>query len=450
MELEIQKWVRKTKPFKEEALKLFNEAVECYKVGANRAAFLMSYLAFEKAVQERILNFNGVPNGIKAEEFEKLKNDLENDEQWEIAIFKNVVKENKIMNLPNKSKIQQRLQVYKLTRNSCTHANGEIINDATVEEFWNFLIDNMSKFNINGGKEHLKEALYKSFRDRNENIEKTTDEILDSLVYANLKVDELFEIWDYLYSKLYRIQDSFKIEEFKKFWNKIIYKNDSQIKESLLNFIKSDSQCFSYFYKLNPQILNFLLEYNGGVDFKKEILYVWIGSGELYLSLKNEYWDIVTRLLKNYVHEQDRIDFLKKLQLDIIGVVPTEEQTIYLKEIEFFENNINYLWHNVVYDYNKVYDQLERIDFIIYMIKNGFDKHCLEYFDRYLYHLKTKSKYPGVRMLRDEIEENLLKDREFVLKLDQIIKKNFYSFQYKESKEMINDAKIKLQINNEN
>lgn len=443
MELEIQKWVRKTKPFMQESKELFYEAIECYKVGANRAAFIMSYLAFEKTIQERILNFGTIPNGITAEDFEKLKSDLQNHNEWEKAIYKCIIQKNQIMNLPNKSEIEKRLQVYKLTRNACTHANGQTVNDATVEEFWNFLKDNISKFNVNGGKEYFKEALYKSFRDRNENVEKTTEEILTSLIYANLKKDEIIEIIDYLYSKLYTIQDRFQMKEFKEFWNKIIYINDNNIKESLLNFIKSNSQCFSYFYKINPNILNLLLEYDDGVKFKKEILYIWISSGELYLSLENEYWNIIIMLLRNYVHERDRIDFIKKMRIGSITVIPNDNQTEYLKEINFFEINKNFILNNLTYDYDEVYNQIERIDFIVYMIKNGFDDDCMDNLNWYLYHMCTKSKYRATQQLFNILKETLLNDKTFVSKVKNCCKNRYLS---KETKDIIDKSVEKLNL----
>lgn len=439
MELEIQKWVRKTKPFTKDALELFEEGVECYKVGANRAAFIMSYLAFEKEIQLRILNFTTVPNGITEEEWKNLKYNLQNENEWEKTLYKEIIQKNKIMNLSNKSHIDKKFQVYKLTRNACTHANGQTINAATVEEFWNFVMDNISKFNVNGDKEYFKEALYIAYRDRNEDINITYEDILQSMGYADLKLNDLIEIWDYLYEKLYKADK----KEVNKIWSKFIYNENSIIQESILSFIKSDSKYFSYYYKINKGILNLILQYEDGIKFKKEKLYEWIFDGALYVNLETYFWDIVIYLLKNNIHESDREDFMEKLNLDFIKIVPTNEQTSFLKEINFFKENKNFILDNLVYKYDDVYNQIERIEFISYMIKNGFDEECMDNLNWYLYHMYTKSKYRATEQLFNKLKELLLNDEKFILNVKNSKKYNNFC---NEGKSIIEDSILKLNI----
>ncbi|CAI3645976.1 hypothetical protein [Clostridium neonatale] len=437
MELEIQKWARKTKPFTEEALELFNEAVECYKVGANRAAFIMSYLAFEKEIQLRILNFATVPNGITEEEWSSLKNNLQNENEWERILYKEIIQKNKIMNLSNKLQIDKKFQVYKLTRNACTHANGQTINAATVEEFWNFVKDNISKFNVNGDKEYFKEALYIAYRDRNENVNISYEDILQSIGYADLKIKDLIEIWNYLYEKLYKADT----KEVNKLWSKFIYNENSRIQKSILSFIKSDCKFFSYYYKINRDVLNLILQYEDGVKFKKERLYSWIFDGTIYVHLEKYFWDIVIELLKNNIHESDRIDFIKKLNLDFIKIIPNNEQTLFLKEINFFKENKQFILNNLMYKYDDVYNQLERVEFIAYMIKNGFDDDCMENLNWYLYHMYTKSKYRATEQLFNKLKELLLNDEAFIFSVVGSLKYNNFS---KEAKYITEDSMLKL------
>lgn len=437
MELEIQKWARKTKPFTEEALELFNEAVECYKVGANRAAFIMSYLAFEKEIQLRILNFATVPNGITEEEWSSLKNNLQNENEWERILYKEIIQKNKIMNLSNKLQIDKKFQVYKLTRNACTHANGQTINAATVEEFWNFVKDNISKFNVNGDKEYFKEALYIAYRDRNENVNISYEDILQSIGYADLKIKDLIEIWNYLYEKLYKADT----KEVNKLWSKFIYNENTRIQKSILSFIKSDCKFFSYYYKINREVLNLILQYEDGVKFKKERLYSWIFDGTIYVHLEKYFWDIVIELLKNNIHESDRIDFIKKLNLDFIKIIPNNEQTLFLKEINFFKENKQFILNNLMYKYDDVYNQLERVEFIAYMIKNGFDDDCMENLNWYLYHMYTKSKYRATEQLFNKLKELLLNDEEFIFSVIGSLKYNNFC---KEAKYITEDSMLKL------
>lgn len=61
MILQIEKWVEQTHSFDVDSLDLFKEAVCCYKTGAYRAAFIMSYLAFESVVRFKMLSCGKKP-----------------------------------------------------------------------------------------------------------------------------------------------------------------------------------------------------------------------------------------------------------------------------------------------------------------------------------------------------------------------------------------------------
>lgn len=53
MKIQIEDWAEKN--LAPNAIELMTEAVMCYKVGAYRAAFLLSYLAFKTTIRERVL-----------------------------------------------------------------------------------------------------------------------------------------------------------------------------------------------------------------------------------------------------------------------------------------------------------------------------------------------------------------------------------------------------------
>lgn len=428
MELEIQKWVRKTKPFMKESEELFNEAVECYKVGANRAAFLMSYLAFEKAIQERVLNFNSIPNGLTPDEFEDIKNKLQDDDEWENAIFKNIVLKNKIMNLPNKSRIQQKLQVYKLTRNSCTHANGETINSATVEEFWNFLKDNISKFNVNGGKEYFKEALFKSFRDRNELLDVTYNDLLESLPFSDLSEDDLIEIWNYInkrINELYGVDE----KEIKQLWDKILFNKDERIQQSFLKFTQQDCHHFIKFYKLNNSLLNLSISISNGISFKKEILYKWIEDGQPSIYKNEIFWNFIIRIL-DYIPKEDIKGFFKLLSIEDVRYIPSKEQCDILRKYDFFGQMEEYLYTELQYDYDKVPDRLKYLDIIMFIAKNCLNDEIINMLANYWSKLKYYSKYPKSRDSLCIFEENLLDDKDIMNKLIGIVNKSDFKFAY--------------------
>lgn len=65
MKLEFEKYLD-SQNFTDESLSLINEGIVCYKVGAYRASFLLSYYFFLKVLKERLerAKYNK-PSGIE-------------------------------------------------------------------------------------------------------------------------------------------------------------------------------------------------------------------------------------------------------------------------------------------------------------------------------------------------------------------------------------------------
>ena len=81
MRLLIEDWSQKN--LTENAVDLMEEAVMCYKVGAYRSAYLMSYLAFKTTIRERVLNASK-PDGIEDRCWkDQILAPLDNDNKWE-------------------------------------------------------------------------------------------------------------------------------------------------------------------------------------------------------------------------------------------------------------------------------------------------------------------------------------------------------------------------------
>lgn len=409
MELGIQKWVRKTKPFMKESEELFNEAVECYKAGANRAAFIMSYLAYEKELQLRILNFKDIPNEVKETDWEKTKEDLLIDKKWETAVFLSI--QNGIIKLSDQSDVIKRLGAYKVLRNTCVHGKSQTINSATVEEFWNFLKDNIFRFNINGGKEYFKESLFKSFRDRNELLDLTYYNLLESLPFSNLSEDELIDIWNYINLK---INDLYGVSELdiKQFWDEILFNKDEKIQQSFIKFTEQNCNQFMKFYKINNSLLDLSISISDGIIFKKEILYEWIKCGEPSIYGNECFWEFIIKIL-NYIPKEDISGFFKLLDIKDIVYVPSEEQCDLLKNYDFFDVMKDYLFCELKYDYDEISNRLRYIDIILFITKNSLDEDILLLTANYWNRLTYYSKYPQTRELRNILEEELLMDKKF-------------------------------------
>lgn len=424
MELEIQKWVRKTKPFYKESEELFNEAVECYKVGANRAAFIMSYLAYEKTIQNKILQFKGIPSNKTECEWNNIKKNINDEYYWEKNTFNQIEQKDGVIKFSNRKYILSKLKAYKATRDVCVHGKNETINASTVEEFWNFLKDNISKFNVNGGKEYFKEALFKSFRDRNEQLDLSYDILLESLPFADLSQDDLIDIWEYLnknFNKLYGVKE----EDIIEFWNKILLNIDEKIQESFINFTQKECSTFIKFYKFNNSLLNLSMTISNGIIFKKEVLYKWIQTGQPAIYKNEIFWNLIIQTL-DYIHKEDTKGFFKLLKIQDIIYIPNEKQSDILNTYNFFDAMKDSLFNELQYDYDKIPSKLNYIDIVLYITKNCLDNEVLILISNYWNKLKYYSKYPQSRQLLSILEEILLKDEEFVKKSSLVNNNSFF------------------------
>ncbi|CAI3547238.1 hypothetical protein [Clostridium neonatale] len=421
MELEIQKWVKKFKPFDEEAEELFNEGIECYKVGANKAAFIMSYLAYEKTIQNRILSFKGIPINITAEKWEETRKNIDDEYYWERNILNEIKKNNGIMRLRNKKYIVSKVETYKETRNACIHGKLKRISSSVVEEFWDFLKNNISGFNINGGKEYFKEALFKAFRDRNEEINITYDNLLDELSVLDLCEEELIDIWDYLnenFKRLYGVSE----EDIKDFWNKILLNKNNKIQESFIKFTEKSCNKFIEFYMLNESLLDLALNTSDGMLFKKEVVYQWVEDGEPALYRNEAYWNFIISMLE-YIPKDDIIGFFKLIDVYKIEDIPSSTQCEILKEKGFFKEIKKYILTELKYNYNEAFNQMNRLNFTVCAIKNNLDMEIIRRLADFWEKLSAKS-YPGITALRYGLDGYIFADKKLMEQIKEIIAEN--------------------------
>ncbi|MEH7855534.1 hypothetical protein V7652_23950, partial [Bacillus thuringiensis] len=87
MQLHFESWINEQKQnISEDALVLFKESIICYRVGAYRASFLMSYLGFMKALKDRLLR-SEKPDLIDDGKWSSIRKTLNDDNKWETTVF---------------------------------------------------------------------------------------------------------------------------------------------------------------------------------------------------------------------------------------------------------------------------------------------------------------------------------------------------------------------------
>ena len=136
MKMQIEDWSEKN--LTPNAIGLMTEAVMCYKVGAYRASFLLSYLAFKTTIRDRVL-MAVKPDTINDKCWEEqIINPLDNDNKWEEKL-NNIVAASKqdgeaqgaVFRFTNYERIKNRYEYWKNIRNSCAHAKDEHITSCT-------------------------------------------------------------------------------------------------------------------------------------------------------------------------------------------------------------------------------------------------------------------------------------------------------------------------------
>jgi hypothetical protein len=162
MRLPIETWVAET-PLPDESLVAFNESVVAYKAGANRAALLFSCVAWGLALRERLLNTPDPPNGMPVGQWQKLLQDLRNEDRWDAQVFDCTQMKTPVTLFHVSDDIRTQVRYWKDRRNDCAHFKLNEINPAHVESFWAFVRSNLGRFVPLGSEADLIAAILRHF-----------------------------------------------------------------------------------------------------------------------------------------------------------------------------------------------------------------------------------------------------------------------------------------------
>ncbi len=341
LNLYFETWI-KEQHISEEALILFDESIKCYRVGAYRASFLMSYLGFMKSLRDRLLK-SEKPDLIHIEEWKKTINDLRNDKVWEETVIKTIeektkpkqgskeVPRNKVY-LINNDLIDE-VPYWRKKRNECAHAKETIIGYSHVETFWLFLQSNLAKFVVNGGKEALLSKIKKHF-DKNFTQPNADVSYLIKEIPLVVKIHEIPELLKEIYDNYVDLDEILSDEMEISFWSKIAYSDNNTIRNAFLEFIETDTNTFSVFIGMFPdKIVEFADNQQLIRNFWNELLFKRI----TYLS--DSYWELISIVLRNgWVPSKETKRFINKVYYHFdTFTFPEQEQTKLLREHGLFK-----------------------------------------------------------------------------------------------------------------
>ncbi|MFD1736198.1 hypothetical protein ACFSCX_06425 [Bacillus salitolerans] len=347
MNLKFEDYIQ-SQNFSPEAVSLIKEAIKCYKIGAYRASFLMSYYFVLKVLKHRLEQAkNSRPDTISEGTWQGLLNKIQDDSVWDQTVFdttqwKIADGRSKVYLINND--LREDMVYWRRKRNDCAHSKDNIISYPHVESFWLFIQSNLSKFIVNGGREGLLNKIEKHFdsnltqpgQDYSYLIEQIpfvvkTSEISDLL----RNINDLLKNISYLY-----IED--KEDDFYKFWKDIAFSTNEAVNEGFIQFITSDHDIFKDFITVYP-----------------EKLLMCTKDGELIRLLWNDYffkrgiinsdgfWDLAIILLENnLIDPSEKGSFVEKLALNgSIQKIKTE-QIATLRKHGFFQPIREYLFED--------------------------------------------------------------------------------------------------------
>lgn len=331
----FEDWYRKN--ISESYIKaLFNESCLCYKIGAFRASFLMTYLGFQNVLKERILKAT-LPNGFTQEHWDTILNKVKDDDLWDSEVFDLVIRTKPNNPFLIKDDIRTQYGYFRCIRNDCAHAKSNTIDYSHVDTLRLFIQSNYNKFIINGGEKGLLERIKKHYNPKYTKPYSDVTPIVENITSSMDRIEIqnfLKDVYDLFYS-IFKIKSSFSKDELgNDFWEAIIYSTSEELKDEMYNFVRSDWEIFINFLDSHPDKAVEILE-DSTEEFKREfwndnifILFLWAYTNE---------WNILETIIKNKIVPEDEVNVLVHKLIKFTFVLPPNEKVGFLKEIGYFE-----------------------------------------------------------------------------------------------------------------
>lgn len=266
MKLKIEQWIDTNEIFNGTQRELFNESVICYKVGAYHSAFIMSYLAFKVTVRDRILKTNYLADNYTDIQWKKqIIEPLKDEDNWEDNLNKiitiNPTKNNQVIKFSNHEEAMQEYNYWRAYRNSVAHAKSKKIDSSTVEHFWNYLMDSLSKFYVRGGQEYLLNRFLEIYQYSQTIPIVELDKVLDDVGHLyKANVDSFFKE---ILVRLSAINRSNIVQNNNThFWDKIINNINPNIRDGFYKAIVEHKKYFFNVYTYYETIFAWIVENN--------------------------------------------------------------------------------------------------------------------------------------------------------------------------------------------
>lgn len=374
MNLSFENWVN-NQGFSKDSNALFEESIKCYRVGAYRGAYMLSYVAFLVVIKERLLK-SEKPDGITEGEWDnRVLKFLRDDDKWEDTVYNTLNERDNNGGRRSKyflvsSHLLNDLEYLRRRRNDCAHAKDTIIDYSHVEVLWSFLGSHLSKFVINGGKEVIKKKIDRYFDQVHTRPNTNPENIIKEIPMA-VERSELLTFFKEINHDYFLSIDSLDFrreQDTLTFWDKVIHSDNDEIKEGFIEFLNScDPDTLLPFLNHFPSLLM-------DIEDIAKLRRLW--KQKMFnetAPFSSQGWELPLAFLRNnYIHDEDKHDFFIKLSEAITGLfTPNDEQTIQLKGYGFFEYHRSFVLSEFLEEGKDRYINLNNNAYnIMYCIKN--------------------------------------------------------------------------------
>lgn len=338
MKLEFEKYLE-SQNFTDESMSLINEGIKCYKVGAYRASFLLSYYFFLKVLKERLEQSKHTkPDSLDLNTWQGLLQKINDDTIWDQTVFETTqwkLKDGRSKIYLINNDLREDMVYWRRKRNDCAHSKDNLISYPHVESFWLFIQSNLNKFIVNGGREALLNKYTMHFDPKYTKPGEDYQYLIQPipLVVDKRDIPELLKDIDSILedgSILY-IED--KESAYYSFWKDISTSSNEDINKGFIEFITSSKEIFVKFITVYPEKLLMC------VDKTQLIREFWT---DMFFGRKvkgsDGYWDLaITLLTNNIIDEPEVIRFVRKLALGGHYNRLTKEQIEKLRHYDFFK-----------------------------------------------------------------------------------------------------------------
>ncbi len=425
MKIKFEEWIKENQ-ISEDAINLFEESISCYRIGAYRSAFIMSYIAFQNILKQRVLDATFRPTDISKKLWDEICSKLIDEDAWDKQVSECVQRTSPNNIFLISSSTVKLYESFKCIRNMCAHGKSGNIEYYHVEHLWGFIQEYFLQFAVNGGKQGIIKMIEDHYDTTITPVGADVTYIVTN-IEIGVKGNEMDDLLENLYQKCKQENPRGKSFSSKwrqiDLWDKLVNESTKSIQENIISYLKNkhmdEIDCFITRY---PHTADLFMSppYFLRKLWKEVIFNEWT-------TRQDGTWIIIEKILdENVIPEGEKKDFYKNLYNFVGKLYPTDKVAI-LKKTDYFERLRKYLFDSEQYRYPNTYTNA-----------NMNDKYIVNYWE------ECGMDFDTVRTINDIIER--MDYGSFMETIHDYLKKddNWKKFRQILKKENITDHTIKF------